>query len=204
MIVINLNLLNAAGAQRREVLTRAVLVGVFVLVCSGCAGPQASDSAAIGQETGPGSLHHALIALGLDVSSDEATLVTASVVGATDRLAREYRMTSPPLLHNVLVNAGLRDKGRCCDWTNDLLRVLRGLSVESLEFKWAVSRFGDGYREHSSVIVLAKDSNWEDGLIVDPWRTAGRTFWVRAGDDHPYPWVLHPLNGNWDALHCAL
>ena len=142
-----------------------------------------------------------IAALAPDVALDEAERVAYAALAGSAELAREYRLTRPALLHNLLVNTALRERGLCCHFTEDLLARLRALELETLELSWVVARHGSQLREHSSVLLRPRGGAFEHGLVIDAWRESGELVWAPAGGDR-YPWVIHPLDGDWAALHC--
>jgi len=146
------------------------------------------------------------IRLGEDLTTllgyrDEETLHLAQVViSATDTLARKYHIQPPALWHNFLVNTGLRDRGLCCHWTQDLLREIDALQLQQFEAVWAVSRHGS-WREHSSVVITATGQNFKNGLVLDAWRNAGRLYWSPVAEDD-YAWQPHPGDDGVARIRC--
>ncbi|MFK7815862.1 MAG: hypothetical protein AB8B92_05955 [Gammaproteobacteria bacterium] len=143
----------------------------------------------------------AIYSLSNEISLTEATNTSHLLFNVTTNLAVEYNMESPALFHNMLVNTGARDRGLCCHWAEDLHLKLRMLNANSLKFDWLVSRLGSKLREHNTVVIYAADSNWSEGLVYDPWRKAGKPYWINVSDDK-YPWLRHPLSGQWNVLRC--
>ncbi len=118
--------------------------------------------------------------------SDEVLLTDARdtsdlLINLTIDLASEYNMQSPALFHNMLVNTGVKKRGLCCHWAEDLHLKLRKLNADSLKFDWLVSRIGSRLREHNAVVIYAADSNWSEGIVYDPWRKAGKPHWANSG-----------------------
>jgi len=134
------------------------------------------------------SLEQALTALSPDVDKREAELLAETAISYSLELAGEYRMLRPPTLHNLLVNLGFRERGLCIHWTEDLLKRLRGLGLNSLELHWGLANNNGLLRlEHSSVIVTALGQGFEEGLVLDPWRHSGELYWILVREDS-YPW----------------
>lgn len=124
------------------------------------------------------------------IDPQEAQTLAASAIGNTYRLARMYDMASPPEYHNTLVNMGLRERGLCWHWATDLLEAFFALNLQTIDFMWAEAHAGSTFSEHN-VLVIAPRKNkvFREGLIFDPWRTAGKPYWVLLKDDTKYPWV---------------
>ena len=148
-----------------------------------------------------GELARAIADLGSSVESEEALRAAHSVVVRSDQLVSDYRIVRPPQLHNLLVNFGLRERGLCCHFAEDLIGGLLALELATLDVHWVVSRHGNRLREHSSVVLVPSGQDIEGGLVLDAWRHAGQLVWARVGDDR-YPWQLHPMSGDWARLHC--
>lgn len=146
-------------------------------------------------------LANALRALAPDVDAAEAQRAAATAFSATRELAVHYRMAWPPELHNMLVNAGLRDRGLCCHWAADMNARLHALDLRSLETHWVVAHRGSALREHNSAMLTPRGGGLHNGIVIDGWRRAGKLTWVAATTDR-YPWRLHARSGQWQRLRC--
>ena len=142
-----------------------------------------------------------IVALSAEISVVEADQTSNVLINTALELADEYNMASPPRFHNLLVNTGVRKRGLCCHWAEDLHAELRQLNVDSLKFDWLVSRQGNPFREHTSIVVYPANTSWKQGIVFDPWRKSGIPYWTAVQGDE-YPWISHPLNGRWDKLRC--
>jgi len=122
------------------------------------------------------------------IDRDEAGRLAEAAIGYTMALANEYRVTRPPVFHNILVNMKVKDRGLCIHWTEDLLNKLKDLDLKSFRFHWAIAYPDRPLRlEHSSVVVTARGQPFEKGLVLDGWRHAGELHWVLVKED-TYPW----------------
>lgn len=146
-------------------------------------------------------LTQAINALSAEVLPADAIQTSNLLINTAIELADEYNMASPALYHNMLVNLGLRERGLCCHWAEDLHAKLRELNTSSLKFDWLVARYGSQLREHNTVVIYASGSTWANGIVFDPWRKAGVPHWTKVAGDE-YPWKLHPLSGRWKILRC--
>ena len=146
-------------------------------------------------------LSQAISELSPEIIPSEANETSRILLATTTELAEQYNMASPAKYHNLLVNLGLRKRGLCCHWAEDLHAKLRQLHTYSLKFDWVVTKHGNILQEHNTVIIFASNSSWENGLIYDPWRNAGMPFWAHVNNDK-YEWKRHPLSGKWQELHC--
>ena len=139
--------------------------------------------------------------LSAEVYSYDARQTSEILINTSVDLANEYQMVSPPRYHNFLINIGLRERGLCCHWAEDLFTELRHLEINSIKFDWLVTNLGNPLREHNALVVYAEDKTWHEGIIFDPWRKSGIPFWTKVSNDK-YPWHQHPLSGQWEVLRC--
>ena len=135
-------------------------------------------------------LQRDIAGLSRDGDPAESLLIAETVLRESYVLAAQYRLTRPPIVHNALVNLKLRRRGLCWHWTEDLLAKLRELSLRRYAFHWGIAHPGKLFREHNSVIVTARGSEFASGLVLDPWRGSGELYWVPVAADS-YPWEPH-------------
>ncbi len=137
------------------------------------------------------SLQNALMELNDYADVEEANRVAESVLFHSARLADQYRMVRPAVLHNVLVRVGFKDRGLCHHWTTDLMKQLQQLELETYQLYWGVAHRGSELREHNSVVVAARGDPFDNGIVLDPWRYGGKLYWARVENDR-YPWKERP------------
>jgi hypothetical protein len=175
------------------VLTAAVL---FLYNCAGIEPsrktwdeiPKACDQAQTDQYwENVKNLQEQLAALDERTDKTEAWLISETSIHYSLILSNEYRLVRPALLHNMLVKFGLRDRGLCYHWTTDLMTCLKELDLKSYRLHWGVAYRGSNLREHNSVVVTARDQDFEKGIILDPWRYSGDLYWALVKKDK-YPW----------------
>jgi hypothetical protein len=127
-----------------------------------------------------------LVALGPQVSEAEANVVAVLAYDYPRWLAQEYQLVRPPLWHNLLINLGLKKRGLCYHWAEDLAMKLRAVNLQELELHWAVARPGS-WREHNAVVVTARRESFGRGIVLDPWRQSGALVWTNVTED-AYQW----------------
>lgn len=133
-------------------------------------------------------LQKQLSALTREIDENEANQLAEAALGYSMSLANNYRLTKPPIFHNVLVNLRLKNRGLCIHWTEDLLKELRDLDLNSFELHWGIAHPNRPLRlEHSSVVVTAKGQPFEEGIVLDAWRHSGELYWVLVKKDK-YKW----------------
>jgi hypothetical protein len=171
----------------------AALLAALLIAC-GCAAapqPRQSDPARLSGDprlTRVAGLQRALSGLDPSVDKREAWILAEEAVDYSAHLASQYRLVRPPILHNMLVNAGLRQRGLCVHWTEDLLTRLKGLQLQTIRLHWGVANRDRSLRiEHSSVIATARGQAFEQGLVLDAWRNSGELYWGPVASDR-YGW----------------
>lgn len=104
------------------------------------------------------------------------------------KLRRDYGVIGgPPSFQNVLINLGIRKRGFCFHWAEDLLAQFDELKLTTLELHWGEAQAGT-FRENNCLVVTAKGQPFREGIVLDCWRHAGHLFWAPVAADHD-PWV---------------
>jgi hypothetical protein len=137
------------------------------------------------------SLRQQLLKLHPSVAPEDAARFAQTAVEQSAALARQYHVVSPPWLHNVMVNGGLRARGLCYEWANDLFPVLHELNCETLEIQLAVARMDTRF-EHNCIVVTARNQPFSKGVVLDAWRRSGRLWFGPVATDKKYPWKPLP------------
>ena len=96
-------------------------------------------------------------------------------------------MFGTPIFNNFLVYYGLRKRGYCYQWSEDLLLALDTLKLKTLELHWGEAYAGT-YRENNCVVVTAKGQPFDRGMILECWRHFGHLRWnlVPSDEDRYY------------------
>ncbi|WP_245840880.1 hypothetical protein [Puniceibacterium sediminis] len=165
------------------------------LMISGCAGGTAMKNTP--DDVKIAELSRAILSLGPNVDPSEASRAARIAVTYPRRLAIEYEITDPPIIHNMKVNAGLRPRGLCWHWAHDMASRLRQEDFQTLDLHHAIANADVTLRiEHSSVVISAAGDDMYDGLILDPWRYGGALYWGPPVQDTAYKW--RPRQKVWD------
>ena len=183
-------------------LKHIYLMGLLIFI-SGCAasgklaqGPNAVkypadiSSAKIDRQQAE-ALEKDLVALNHGSARQEARKVAETALQTSAFLSEEYELVRPPLLHNIFVKMGWRNRGLCYQWTEDLMSHLMALQLKDYRLRWGVAHRGSDLREHNTVVITANGQSFEDGLVLDPWRNSGKLYWVVVKKD-TYPWIELP------------
>jgi hypothetical protein len=133
------------------------------------------------------SLQDDLAALNQGTNLIEARELAETAIGYSIFLTEEYQVVRPAVLHNVLIRIGLRNRGLCYHWTEDLICRLQKLNLKTFQLRWGVAHQGSDLREHNSVVITARGQAFDQGIVLDPWRNSGDLYWARVKTDR-YPW----------------
>jgi len=159
---------------------------------TGCSAPRAAAPLEAGRiDSKIVSLQGRLKGLGPATDPDEARRVAHAAVTDSYRLAEDYRLAGSARWHNLLIQVGLRERGLCFHWTEDLMKRLQDLNLRTYRLHWGVAHRGSDLYEHNSVVITASNQAFEDGLVLDPWRNSGDLYWATVREDG-YPWVPLP------------
>jgi hypothetical protein len=160
---------------------------------AGCAGNRSAFLSPERMSANVDALRHELAALGPGTDTAEAGMVAETAVSYSSRLAEEYRVVPPARLHNLLIQVGIKDRGLCYHWTEDLMKHLQTLKLRTYQLHWGVAHRGSDLQEHNSVVITANGRPFETGLLLDPWRNSGDLYWALVSTDS-YPWQELPAS----------
>ena len=131
-------------------------------------------------------LANQLAALSPRVNPEEAKLLAECGYATVSQLRRQYRMFGTPIFNNFLIYHGLRKRGYCYQWSEDLLIALDKLKLTSLEVHWGESNPGN-WRENNCIVVTAKGQPFNRGVMLECWRHLGHLYFGPiACDWEPY------------------
>ena len=125
--------------------------------------------------------------LNATVDQREANDLAKEAILYSSKLAKKYKLVSPPLWHNTLINIGIKKRGLCYQWADDLLKYLHKRGYKTLIFYYVGSDI-DSYFEHNAIVVSAKGMGFEDGILLDAWRNSGNLFFIKVKEDKKYSW----------------
>ncbi len=125
------------------------------------------------------------------ISRKQATKLSREAIRYSKKLAARYKITTPPLVHNFLVNVGIKNRGLCYQWSDDLYMHLQNLHLRSIQLKPVGANIGKYWTEHNALVVLpTHDNRLDHGVLLDPWRHAGVLYFVPISKDPVYHWQI--------------
>jgi hypothetical protein len=122
------------------------------------------------------------------VDREEARMFAYEALLYPQILAERYGLVYPPTFHNFLINTGLKERGLCYQWSEDMITHLKNLHYQSFDLRWGVANKGE-FDEHNTVVVVAKGAPFYTGILIDPWRRSGVLYWTKLNNDPDYRWV---------------
>jgi hypothetical protein len=135
----------------------------------------------------PEELANRLRELSPAVDHAEANTAAETACSYSRQLRKDYKVIPPAHFQNMLVNMGVRQRGLCFQWADDLAAKLESLHLRSLDLHRGVARL-DTRHEHSSVVLTAPRQPFDTGIVLDAWRHSGHLVWAGVKEDK-YPWV---------------
>lgn len=167
----------------------ALLFLSFTLFVAACSTPRPEDLPRP-TEAQIAALADEIHALDPGIDAGEAARAAAIAYEYPLRLAVEYQVEDPPIIHNMKVNQGLKPRGLCYQWADDLQARLAQEGFQTLELQRAIANSQSAIRiEHSTVIVTAPGDSMYEGIVLDPWRNGGQLYWGAVTEDDAYPWL---------------
>jgi hypothetical protein len=134
-------------------------------------------------------LNDQLASLSPRVNRDEAKQLADYAFVTVSKLRREYRMFGTPIFNNFLIYHGLRKRGYCYQWSEDLLLALDKLNLKSLELRWG-EYDPNTWRENNCIVVTAKGQPFKRGIMLECWRHLGHLYFGPIASD----WELYVEN----------
>ena len=160
---------------------RVLFLSFFLL---GCSVKQPSPHLTHTQIT---KLQNLLVTLSPNVNEYEAKDLARSSIHYSYELAKKYDVVSSPWLQNSLVNLGIKKRGLCFQWTEDLLRFLVHKNYKTLKF-YAVGANIKYLNEHNALSVSAKSAGVKESVLLDAWRNSGSLYFIKIDEDKEYEW----------------
>lgn len=165
---------------------RACAALILLVFLAGCMSDGRSGAVSTASEVV--ALEQAILSLSPEVDPEEAARAARIAMTYPLELRERYGVTDPPLIHNTKVNMGLRPRGLCWHWADDLEARLALEGFETLDLHRAIANATSILIDHSTVVISARGDVMEEGIVLDGWRDGGDLFWSRVADDPRYKW----------------
>ena len=133
------------------------------------------------------TLKKMLLHLGSNVDVNEANDLAKSSVNYSYWLAQKYKAIDSPWFQNSLVNLGLKKRGLCHEWAEDLLRFLVHNKYRSFTFHTVGANIGY-LNEHNALSVSLKGKGISNSILLDAWRKSGDLYFIKIEEDRKYKW----------------
>ena len=160
------------------------LVGLSVFLVSCASMPESVPA----RDTRVEQLTKALQTLSPQVEKREAQQLATVAVSTAAQLREKYGVSLTPWLHNVEVYWGLKERGYCYHYQQDLYAALKKVNTPHLQLHY-IRALPKEHFEHNALSVTAKGAAWDSGLVLDAWRNAGVLVFAPVKEDK-YPWQL--------------
>lgn len=134
-------------------------------------------------------LYNLIIKSSEHIDKNEASDFSENIILYSSFLVKSYKVNTHPLIHNTLINLNLKQKGFCYHYANDLLKYISYKNYKSFKFKKIVSN-RNNYFEHTAIILTREDISFENSIVLDAWRDAGKLYFSKIKDDKKYIWEL--------------
>lgn len=165
-----------------QIFLRSCLL-LICLALAGCGAPPAPQPESVDR------LARAILALDPQVAPEEARRAASISHSHAGELALTYDITDPPLVHNTKVNMGLKPRGLCWHWAEDMEKRLQAENFRTLDIHRAIANADNPMRiDHSTALISARGQPMQTGIVLDPWRRGGRLFWAPLKEDRQYDW----------------
>jgi hypothetical protein len=135
-------------------------------------------------------LSKALTGLASDIDPAEAQSLSVTAHTKARSLKKEYRVVLNPEFTVFLYNIGMRKRGWCGHWAQDIGAELKELKLKTLVLHWGEA-YPNTTSENNALVVTARNQPFKDGIILDGWRRAGRLFWCPVFKDDEYEVEQH-------------
>jgi len=156
----------------------------FALIFVAC-GAKTPPVEVINQEVR--ELQGLMVALSPHVRQEEAFDLAQRSIYYSLKLSEQYHAISSPWIQNTLVNLGLKERGLCYEWAEDLLSYLVQKNYQTLELH-AISANVGYLNEHNALAVSAKGEGIAKSIVLDAWRDAGHLYFKKIDEDKKYEW----------------
>ena len=141
------------------------------------------------------ALSNCLYALDTSMNPYEATMLSNEIFQEVAKLRQKFKPTSQPHFNNFLINAGVKEKGLCYEWSDALYLHFSKKEYLNFEFHLLVANQGQYFYEHNTLVVVAKGGEVLKGIVIDPWRDPEKLYFSKVSEDKQYEWKHREKRG---------
>jgi len=117
--------------------------------------------------------------------------VAQTAVADSLKLAEDYRVATPALWHNLLIRTGMKDRGLCYHWTEDLMKRLQALNLKTYQLHWGWPTKAATCASTTAWSSPRSASRSMPGSCSTPGGNSGDLYWAAVRKDE-YPWEPLP------------
>lgn len=160
-----------------------ILIVFIACLLSGCAHQPDNQTE---QQERIATLATALKTLSPDASEQEAKNFASVAVHTAANLREQYQVNMMPWIHNIAVNSGIKHRGLCFHYANDLAAKLKPLVPPYWQL-YSVQANPKQLLEHNAIVIAGVGKPWQSGIVLDGWRDSGVLYFGPVIDDK-YQW----------------
>ena len=165
---------------------KSFLVSLMTLAAATLAGCASAPTAS---KNNVEELSLALQSMDPEVDPGEARRAAEIAYSYSAQLAEQYNVTTSPIIHNTLVNSGVKERGVCVHYAEDMQARLNQENFRTLSMLRAIAEPKSDFRiDHSTAVIAAKGGGIYEGIVLDPWRYGGKLYWSQTTADPRYDW----------------
>ena len=135
------------------------------------------------------SLEYTLKSIDALVAKSDAQKLSSEMHYYSKKLKKEYEFVNPPLLHNFLVNTGVKQRGLCWHFAYDMLAHAKSLNLDSFDYFIGGANIGNYWKEHNVLIATCRGCDFLKGVVIDPWRNHIGLYYSFLKYDKEYTWT---------------
>ena len=162
-----------------------IFIVLIACVLSGCA-HQPDNQAE--QQARIAALTLELQKLSPDADKKAAQHFASVAVNTAADLRQQYHVNMAPWIHNIAVNSGIKPRGLCFHYANDLGIKLQPIAKPHWQL-YSVQANPKQLLEHNAVVITGAGKPWQSGIVLDGWRDSGVLYFAPVLKDR-YPWQL--------------
>lgn len=122
----------------------------------------------------------------LQAINTETSGLSTKLIEGIEHLQKSYGIQTFPIIHNFFIDIGISKRGACKHWAEDLLKIINSMDHPHFTSFWAEAH-PHKMTEHNVAVLAPKGASFNEGILIDPWRTAGKPFWILVKEDS-HPW----------------